>query len=396
MILPNYKEIIIRETEWGTDRKIIFDKIQVMIYGDAKYPRTDIKFSINSGCRRRNINLSTYINNINDYLVSHPCYKKYNNRIVNVFDFSCIKRLNFQGLKFRSDEFQIIKNKYLNVSLVKTDNCTIYKEASIGCLNCTYHDNKSYIMSLDSFNGFSGDRMDLYQTHILNMNENVLHLNNVCTNFTGVDIDYERFFLTTDAPNMRKIKINGNNILNDNELLFISGFYNLESVEIKAILSSYEQLEKLEKLREIRGVFISDEKELENTRKKRQIISECNESEKKLKNYLMGQRMFIQNEYQELRHRLYVSRLERVKWEEKFSLNDLKKIRKELEGISNMSIEQRRNISREKQEHTLFDSLNGLEFDKPESDEEYVLVNSRLFDNDGIDYYVKQHKIILK
>jgi hypothetical protein len=195
---------------------------------------------------------------------------------------------------------------------------------------------------------------------------------------------------------MRKIKINGNNILNDNDLLFISGFYNLESVEIKAILSSYEQLEKLEKLREIRGVFISDEKELENTRKKRQIISDSNESEKRLKNYLMGQRMFIQNEYQELRHRLYISRLERVKWEEKFSLNDLKKIRKELEDISNMSIEQRRDISREKQEQTLFDSLNGLEFDKPESDEEYVLVNSRLFDNDGIDYYVKQHKIILK
>jgi hypothetical protein len=110
----------------------------------------------------------------------------------------------------------------------------------------------------------------------------------------------------------------------------------------------------------------------------------------------MGQRMFIQNEYQELRHRLYISRLERVKWEEKISLNDLKKIRKELEDISNMSIEQRRDISREKQEHTLFDSLNGLEFDMPESNEEYVLVNSHLFDNDGIDYYVKQHKIILK
>jgi hypothetical protein len=400
MILPNYKEIITRETDRQTFRKIIFDKIWVKIYGNAKYSYTELKIYINSGCRRRNVDLSTYINSINDYLVSHPCYKKYKDKVVNLFDLNCIRSLEFKGLKFNSNEFQIIKNKYPNLYSIGTDNCTIYKEASIGCLGCDYYDNNSYVMSLDSFDLFSGNKIELCQTHILNMNENVLHLNNVCTNFNRVDIDYERFFLTTDAPNMRKIIINGNNILNDKDLLFISGFYNLESVEARAILSNYEQLEKLERLRRIDGVRIFNEKALENARKKRervyQIISDSNESEERKKCYLMTQRMIIQNEYQELRHKLYIERLERVKWDDKISRNDLEQIKKELEEISNMPREKRRDISREKQNHTLFDSMNALEFDRHENDEKYVLTNSHLFDiDDGIDCYVNQNKIIL-
>jgi replicative superfamily II helicase len=110
----------------------------------------------------------------------------------------------------------------------------------------------------------------------------------------------------------------------------------------------------------------------------------------------MTQRMIIQNEYQELRHKLYIERLERVKWDDKISRNDLEQIKKELEEISNMPREKRRDISREKQNHTLFDSMNALEFDRHENDEKYVLTNSHLFDiDDGIDCYVNQNKIIL-
>lgn len=399
MILPNYEEIIINDKQETTRRIIKFDKLSVMIYGDAKYSCTEIKYSINLGCRRRSIDLPMYINAINDYFVSHPVYKKYKNKLVNLYDFNNVKLLDFSGLKFSSNEFQIIKHKYPNIFSVNTRKCTIYKEALIGCLTCHYYDDSSDIMSLDSFNGFSGESISLNQSHIINMNKNVLHLNNVLIELDGTNIDYERFFLTTVAPNLRKIKINGKHLLNDKDLLFISGFYNLESVQIGAILSSYEQLQKLEKLRELRYVFCSNENELETTRLHREEVYQKflanNASESQLKNYLMMQRMIIQNKYQELRHRLYVSRLESIKWQNKIATNDFEKIREELINISNMLITERKNISREKQEYTIFDSMHGLDFDYKPDDEEDFLKDSRPFKARGIKYYVRRKKVIL-
>ena len=77
MILPNYEEIIIKDTKVSTHRIIKFDKLSVRIYGDARYSKTDINYSINLGCRRRNIDLSVYINSINDYFISHSVYNLY-------------------------------------------------------------------------------------------------------------------------------------------------------------------------------------------------------------------------------------------------------------------------------------------------------------------------------
>lgn len=400
MILPDYEEIIINDKQETTRRIIKFDKLSVMIYGDAKYSLTELKYSINSGCKRRNIDLSMYINAINDYLVSHPVYKKYKNKLVNLYDFNNVKALDFSGLKFSSNEFQIIKNKYPNIFSVNTKKCTIYKEALIGCLTCHYYDDSSDIMSLDTFNGFSGESISLSQSHIINMNKNVLHLNNVLIKLRGIHFNYEHFFLTTSAPNLRKIEIHRKPFLNDKDLLFISGFYNLESVQICAFLSTYQQLQKLEKLRELRYVFCSNENELEITRKKREEIYEklltSNATENQLKNYLMMQRMIIQNRFQDLQHKLYIPRLERVKWENKISTNELKIIRDELLDISNMSIEERKNISREKKEYTIFDTMQGLDFDYiPDNDEEDILVDSRPFENGGIKYYTKRKKLIL-
>lgn len=398
MILPKYEEIIIGDKHETTRRIIKFDKLSVMIYGDAKYSSTELKYFINSGCRRRNIDLSTYMSAINDYLVSHPVYKRYKNKLVNLYDFNNVKSLDFSGLKFSSNEFQIIKNKYPNVISVNTRKCTIYKEALIGCLTCDfYYDDSSDIMSLDSFNGFSGKSISLSQSHIINMNKNVLHLNNILIKLRGIKFDYERFFLTTFAPNLQKIEVHTKPLLNDKDLLFISGFYNLESVEISAVLYNYEQLQKLEKLRELRYAFCSNENELEATKNKRMKIYEkllsSNATEAQLKNYLMMQRMIIQNEFQNLRHKLYVPRLERIKWENKISTKDLKRIREELLDISNMPIKERKNISREKKEYTIFESMQGLDFDYiANDDEEDILVDSRPFEGGGIKYYIKRKK----
>lgn len=400
MILPTYKEIFLGNTKSEAYQIIQFDKVSVRIYGDAKYSRTEMTFSINPGYRRRNVDLSFYINAINDYFISHPCYKQYEKNRINVFDFQYVKFLTFRGLVFRSNEFQMIQQKYPHLLSVRTEKCTIYKEASIGSLNCNYHDSLSDVLSLDSFDGFSGESLFLQNTHIVNENQNLLHLNSVLAELRGIDINYERFFLTTTAPNLRKLVICRKPMLNDQELLFISGFYNLESIQIGAILSSYEQIEKLEKLREIQKVFCSDEQMLAATRKKRehvcQLIADQNGTEKQLKSYLMAQRMLIQNHYQDLRHKLSVSRPERVQLEGKLFTRNLEEIREELIQISNMTRKERKNMGRERREYTLFDSMNGLDFDQhSKKQEEDVLVDSSPFDDGGIQYYVKVKRLIL-
>lgn len=60
--------------------------------------------------------------------------------------------------------------------------------------------------------------------------ENILQLNNVLMKLNGINFNYEYFSLTTSAPNLRKIEIYIKPFLSDKDLLFISGFYNLESV----------------------------------------------------------------------------------------------------------------------------------------------------------------------
>lgn len=402
MFFPNYKEIIINNTTSQTNRKIIFDKVWIRIYGDAKYSTTEIQYHLNSGYRRRNIDLSIYIKAVNDYLISHPFYGRYNNKVVNVFNFECIKFLEFEGLKFSSNEFEIIDKSYPNIYAVRTTRCTIYKEALIGCIKCNYYDYLSDIMTLDSFDGFSGQVIHLDKTHIINKNNHVLNL--LCNILTleGVNLDYERFFLSTNAPKIRKLEIHryrSQKLLSNKDLLFISGFFNLEYIDINGIIDNYDQIKKLEKLRMLKGLLQSNNEELEKIKKQRMTIYlKLKENEKKeevLKNYLMYQSMIIQNKYLDFIHKLYVPRLDRIKWENKIAINDLEKIREELINISNMLCNERKNISCESKEPTFFDSTYGLNFDRVYSnDEDYILQDSRPFEGGGIKYYVKNKKII--
>ena len=401
MILPDYKEEVDNSRKSQPTRTIKFDKVTVYIYGNAKYSKTEIKYHINSGCRRRNINLSMYIKAINDYLISNPFYGIYDDKVIKLSDYSCIKCVEFHGLKISDDEFQIINEKYPNIYMVMTNRCTIYKKASIGCLKCHYHDYLSRIMSLDSLNGFSGRFLLLKNTCISDMNKNVLNLSCDVLELYGVNLNYEKFFLTTNAPKLRKIKIH-NCKLSNKDLLFISGFYNLEYIDIIGMVENYNQIKKLERLRVLRSLLQSDVDELEKVKDKRSKVylklKENGESDEALRNYLMYQYLIIQNQYIDFLNKLYVPRLERVKWENKMSTYDLERIREELINISNMPGKLRKNISREVREYTIFDSLNGLEFEKisDEDDNSEVLLDSRPFDNGGIQYYVKRKKIIIE
>lgn len=295
---------------------------------------------------------------------------------------------------------EYIKDKYPNLLILETKNCTIYDKANIGVLTCGYRDYKSDIMSLDSYNGFSGRNLMFQESHIINNNKHFLHLYNVVLNFYKVDINYETFILMLDAPNLRKLEINRRNKqLCNNDLLFISGLYNLESIDIDAKINSMDQIKKLERLRKIKGILLDNSFEKEKTKKIREkyfnIIKQNGKSEEELNNYLMFQSILIYHKYLDLLNELYVKRIDRIKWENKIITNDLERIKEELIAMSKMFYKERRQIGREIKEFTMQDDFDGLWFDKVPLDEEEYKINSRPFQDGGIDYYVKRKKIIL-
>lgn len=409
MVLPNYQEVIKSNTKGGTSRQLIFDKLNVSIYSEAKHEKTELFYHIKPGCEQTDINLSMYITTVNDYLISHPYYGIYKEKATNLFDFSCIKFITFRELKFDSNEFQIINHCYPNICLVQTMNCIIYNKASIGCLRCSYSDTKSTIMSLNQLNGFSGDTLRLSGTKIPNKNHHTLNLLCDILTLEDIDLDYESFFLKTDAPKMRKLEIlhsKEKDFLRTTDLLFISGFYNLEYIDINGVIDNYDSLQKLERLRKIRNLVQSDESQLEMVKKRRmkffKELKNRQTSEERIRHSLMVQGMEIENNHLEFLSKLYTPRLERVKWENKIVTNDSNRIQKELLAISNMPRENRKNISRERKEYTFFDYIHGLAFDQvSNNDDEYVLVDSRpvkIFgdsEREGIKYYVKSKKIVI-
>lgn len=158
MILPNYEEIITNDSKKITRRIVRFDKVWVHIFGDAKYRKTELFYRINPGYRRRNANPLEYMRAMNDYFITHPCWKQYNEKRLNVFDPDCIRTIDLEGFKITKNEFQLMSDQYPNLFVLYTNNCTIYKEASIGSLKCYYTDYNSDIMSLDSLNGFAGKK----------------------------------------------------------------------------------------------------------------------------------------------------------------------------------------------------------------------------------------------
>lgn len=402
MILPNYKIEKVYQNKSQLFYQIFFDKVIVSLKADAKYSRLEMKINIKDGCKRRNVCLLKYLIIINDFLESNTFIAKYNNKCIDLFDANIMKFISIKKLKITSGDMEYIKYKFPNLFGFETEECTIYDKANMGVLSCRYTDYKSDITSLDSFNGFSGRSLIFQRSHIAKNNKRLLHLYNVILKFDKVELNYETFILTLDAPNLRKLDIvrSRNKRLSDKDLLFISGLYNLESIDIDAIINSTEQLNKLERLREVKGVLLNNSDEMEKTRQSRKkiynVMKGKGASEKDLNYYLMFQSILQYNKYLHLLNQLYVKRLERVKWENKIYTDDIKKIKIELIEISKMFYKERKNIAREIKELTLQDELDGLWFDKiPVDDELFQLKNSKLFENSGIDYYVKSKRIVL-
>jgi hypothetical protein len=374
------------------------DQVVAKIYLTPKYHHLDIAIMNKNKYNRKKINLSYYLNEIMKFLQKNTYMVPYGKEYVDLFNIDNVRIIQVANLKIEDKDIQVIA-KFKNVYHLETEKCTFYKDCNLGVLKCELTDYNSDLYSLDSLNGFSGDYICFRKTHIVRMNKNLLHLNTQVLELFGVNLDYELFFLTTDAPRMRRLNICRCPKLKNEDLLFISSFYNLEGIKIEGIVENYDQFDKLERLRELKGVLLSsiDNKYKEN----KYYLQALKEgfSSFRLADILCSSRLCVQNKQYRFRHELYIPRLKRVEFEENIKNQSIEEIRQKLIEFYQLNYHTRKNYLKEpKKELTLFDDCHDLFFDtitRPEDEEPYQLVNSRLFDSDGIDYYVKSKKIIL-
>lgn len=378
---------------------LINDQVKAKIYLNSSLYNLDIELVNLGKYNRKKISVSYYLNEIIKFLQENTYIIPINHEYRDLFDKDNVRRIRIVGLKVEDKD---IKNlaRFKKVYHLDTKNCTFYKDCNLGILKCDISDKNSDLYSLDSLNGFSGDYISFRKTHIVRMNKNLLHLNNQVLEFFGVDMDYEKFLLTTDAPNMRRLNIYRCprlNRLKNKDLLFISGFYNLEGINIDGVVDNYDQFDKLERLRELKSVVLES---IDNKYKNHNFYLEALKegfSDVKLFNFLCRLRLYSQNKHYDLRHKLYVPRLERVKFEGCIKNQTVEEIQQKLIEFYQLDYQTRKDYLREpKKEMTLFDDIHNLFFDvitRKEDDEPYVVVNSRPFDLSGIDYYVENKKI---
>lgn len=381
-----------------------FDKIEVELRINKKTDLLEILVTKKEKYKRKRINLNEYLEAVVEYISTNQFFYKSDSSIFeeDILDLNKVRVIKLNSLKLEQSDIEYMRHKFKNLKYFYTEMCTIYNSCNIGVLGCNFRDIGSNISSLDVFNHFTGDILSFKKTHFRKMNKNFLHLNNVITTFEDVKVDYALFFLITDAPKMRKLEISKIPKLNDSDLIFISGLYNLEILEADGLVHSYDQLMKLERLKEMGGIYCIEQREYDKMKRIQKEGYEYmvgrNLSAEQLKNYLITQRFLLQTKYQKAMQRLYVDRLERVKWQDKIEANDLEHIRNHLLEIDNMSIKERREIGKVQEERdSIFDAIYGLDSGVNEDDSIIKKTTSGgPFDDDGIEYYTLDIKRYIK
>lgn len=132
MILPDYKIEIISQRKTQPLYKIFFDKVIVLLSGDAKYKRIEIRLTIRDGCKRRNVSLLKYLRAINDFLASNSYICEYDGVFIDLFDSNIVKFLEVERLKITKEEIEYVKYKFPNLVHFFTEKCTIYSNANMG------------------------------------------------------------------------------------------------------------------------------------------------------------------------------------------------------------------------------------------------------------------------
>ncbi len=383
-----------RHLKWPSVIYLKNDQIVIKIFLNTKHHGLDIVLVNRKKYKRKKIDISSYLYEVIKFFQEHTCMVPYGKEYIDLFDKSCVKRIQLENLKIEDRDIKMLLN-FKNLRRLRTIKCTFYKNCNLGLLKCDLIDENSDLYSLDSLNGFSGDCISMEKTHIVRMNKHLLHLNNKVLELSEVSMNYELFLLTTDAPNMRRLNIYCFDKLKNSDLLFISGFYNLEGIDIIGVVDNYDQFDKLEKLRKLKYVVLSN---MSDDRKNYSYELGEKLTDEELANILCGLRLHAQNKHYQFRHELYVPRLERVKFDGIIHNQSIEEIQQKLLKFYQLDYQTRKNYLREpKKELNLFDETNDLFFDaitRPEDNEMYTVVNSRPLDSSGIDYYVKSKRII--
>lgn len=383
-----------RHLKWPSVIYLKNDQIVIKIFLNTKHHGLDIVLVNRKKYKRKKIDISSYLYEVIKFFQEHTCMVPYGKEYIDLFDKSCVKRIQLENLKIEDRDIKMLLN-FKNLRRLRTIKCTFYKNCNLGLLKCDLIDENSDLYSLDSLNGFSGDCISMEKTHIVRMNKHLLHLNNKVLELSEVSMNYELFLLTTDAPNMRRLNIYCFDKLKNSDLLFISCFYNLEGIDIIGVVDNYDQFDKLEKLRKLKYVVLSN---MSDDRKNYSYELGEKLTDEELANILCGLRLHAQNKHYQFRHELYVPRLERVKFDGIIHNQSIEEIQQKLLKFYQLDYQTRKNYLREpKKELNLFDETNDLFFDaitRPEDNEMYTVVNSRPLDSSGIDYYVKSKRII--
>lgn len=384
------------------------ERLDAKMFIDSKYNGcVSISITKKNGFKRKNIDLKYAFEIISDFIENASLFLEKNYELFSndYLKRDIVKFIEINNLKIEDKDVQFIKNKFHNLKMFKTENCTYYSNCNIGTLDAELADYSSKIYSLDSLNGSNSKVIKLIRTKFGRMNKNFLHLNCVVLELKNVELDYEKFFLTTDAKNLRSLIIYRYSKilskLNHEDLLFVSGFYNLEKISIEGIVHSYDQIRKLDRLREIDSLYCDNIEELTKIKilREKYVNSLSKKQNFDIANYLMHQGVYIQKDHLDYYNKIYVPKIERIKWLDKINTNDLINIKNELLKIDSLLPEARRNISKEIRESNMFDEAYNLNYNIEKTDDNYCLESSKPIPFDdvgsGINYYVKSKKIRL-
>jgi len=383
-----------------------FNGVSITIFADTKYKVIHILISKKAKYKRKNIDLDQVIKYISDFIDNNNIFlSNYDELIKNDYlKREYVSLIQLKYLKINNNDLKSIAKSFLELKCFITTKCTFYSNCNIGILPVKFSDLNSTIYNLDSLNGYNGQYLYLEKTIFKNQNKNSLNLNCTVLELKKVNIDYEHFILTTKAPNLRRLDIiNSRFICRHRDLLFISGFYNLEQININGFVHDWNQISKLDKLIVVHDLLCDNEKDLEQIKKLKQkrLLELSNKKDFDEKSYLMTQNLFEINSDLDFYYNIMVPKLERLEWKDKvFSKTDID-IKQELNMISNLTPIERYNIAREQviANGTMFENFFGLKKKDTNVSEEpqYELVSSEhpFSDEKGIEYWTLKKEIKL-
>jgi hypothetical protein len=304
--------------------------------------------------------LITFINE-NHYYESYKnqksIYNEYQEKLnpyteIDLVNSSYISSISISDLPLTEADIYYIGEHFENLKYIETCNCTFDKGVSLYNLPISFY--LDFESSFDSLKVFDGSNfcIALFNSTILNNFDNILHLNGEEIKLSNVSMDYKMFFLKTKANNLKKLTIEREEPLNDNELMFLDNFYNLEELDIHARVKNYNLLYRLDKLKYFPQHFLINDKEELNRLKKKyeKRLAEIennygDEFEKQfdVNHYLMYQRSLIERQNQTFYKLIRIPRASKVHWQGMLSKCD-DDIRSILIDVSKMPIKLKKMI----------------------------------------------------